>query len=62
MIRFAPKEWDDLEFQKTCQGWTKSNRILLFQFWNVPEYLVLELFVGPGNEKLKQEIYQAIKK
>ena len=61
MIRFAPKEWDNLEFQKTCQGWTKTNRILLFQFWNIPDYLGLGLVVGPGDEKIKQEIYQAIK-
>jgi PD-(D/E)XK nuclease superfamily len=62
MVRFAPAKWDDLTFQKTCQGWTSSNRTLLFQFWNVPEYLGLGLYIGPGNEAIKQEIYQLIRK
>ena len=60
-IRFAPKEWDDLAFQKTCTGWTSSQRILLFQFWNTPQYLGLGLVIGPGDEKLKQEIHDAVK-
>jgi hypothetical protein len=61
IIRFAPQAWDELSFQKTCQGWTKSGRILIFQFWNVPGYLGLGLVVGPGDENLKQYIYQSIK-
>ncbi len=61
MIRFAPRKWDDLAFQKTCQGWTSSRRTLLFQFWNVPEYLGLGLYVGPGNETMKHKIYEIIK-
>jgi hypothetical protein len=61
MVRFAPKKWDDLIFQKTCQGWTSSKRTLLFQFWNVPEYLGLGLYIGPGDEDLKREIYNVIK-
>ena len=60
-IRFTPKEWDDLAFQKSCEGWTPSQRILLFQFWNTPQYLGLGLVIGPGDEKLKQEIYDAVK-
>jgi PD-(D/E)XK nuclease superfamily len=61
IIRFAPRTWDDMNFQKTCQGWTKSSRILLFQFWNAPQYLGLGLVIGPGNESLKQNIYQLVK-
>jgi hypothetical protein len=61
IIRFAPQAWDELSFQKTCQGWTKSGRILIFQFWNVPGYLGLGLVIGPGDEGLKQHIYQSIK-
>ncbi len=61
MIRFAPRKWDDLAFQKNCQGWTSSKRTLLFQFWNVPEYLGLGLYVGPGNEAMKHKIYEVIK-
>ncbi|KAM3110013.1 PDDEXK-like family protein [Phormidesmis sp. 146-33] len=60
-IRFAPKEWDELKFQKTCHGWTSSQRILLFQFWNDSQYLGLGLVAGPGDQTLKQNIYDAIR-
>ncbi|MBD2328280.1 PD-(D/E)XK nuclease family protein [Alkalinema sp. FACHB-956] len=61
MIRFALQEWDELDFQKTCQGWTSSGRMILFQFWNVPDYLGLGLCIGPGDEHLKRSIYDLIK-
>ena len=55
-IRFAPKEWDDLAFQKTCSQWTGSKRILLFEFVNEPQNLRLHLVVGPGDVKIKTAI------
>ncbi|MBD1869292.1 PD-(D/E)XK nuclease family protein [Cyanobacteria bacterium FACHB-471] len=59
-IRFAPKEWDDLKFQKTCCNWTSSQRILLFEFWNEPQNLQLRLVIGPGSAETKQAIYQRL--
>jgi hypothetical protein len=59
--RFSPKEWDRLEFQKTGDNWTDSKRILLFEFWNDPEYLGLNLCIGPCDEKIKQLIYKEVK-
>jgi len=60
-IRFSPKEWDDLSFQKTALKWTKSKRILLFEFRNVPESLELNLVIGPGpTEKIRKDICQKI--
>lgn len=60
-IRFAPKEWDELSFQKTCSGWTQSKRILLFEFWNEPQNLELRLVIGPGDLQIKKEIYEQAK-
>lgn len=60
-IRFAPQEWDSLAFQKTCDGWTESRRILLFEFWNEPQKLELRLVIGPGDIKIKETIYQKLK-
>ncbi len=60
-IRFAAKEWDDLAFQKTCQRWTSSQRILLFEFWNEPQKLEFHLVISPGNKQVKQEIYEYLK-
>lgn len=59
-IRFAPTEWDDLEFQKTCKNWTKSNRLILFEFVNEPQYLGLHLVIGPGDNKIKDKILNAL--
>ncbi len=61
-IRFAPKEWDDMAFQKTCDSWTRTNRIFLFEFVNDPQKLCLDLVTGPGNVENKEAIYQELKK
>ncbi len=61
-IRFAPKEWDSLDFQQNCEKWTSSKRILLFEFCNEPQYLGLHLVIAPGDQEIKQNIFQAIKK
>lgn len=60
-IRVAPKEWDNLVFQKTCSGWTASHRILLFEFCNEPQNLQLHLVIGPGDMQVKEAIYQKLK-
>jgi len=59
-IRFSPEEWDGLSFQKTSSGWTKSKRILLFEFRNVPESLELNLVIGPGLIETRKDICQKI--
>jgi hypothetical protein len=61
LIRFAPKEWDDLTFQKTCERWTRSKRILQFEFINDPQSLRLSLIIGPGEDKgVRQDIYNKL--
>lgn len=59
--RFTPREWDQLVFQRTCLNWTSSHRLILFEFWNDPQYLGLNLVLGPSSEELKQLIYDSIK-
>lgn len=60
LIRFAVTEWDSLPFQKTCTRWTRSNRILLFEFKNESPDISLYLTVGPGELSIKQAIYDAL--
>jgi PD-(D/E)XK nuclease superfamily len=60
-IRFAPKGWDNLSFQKTCDKWTQSNRLLLFEFVNEPYYLGLHLVIGPSDKITKQHIFDTIR-
>jgi hypothetical protein len=59
-IRFAPKEWDALPFQKTCEKWISSQRVLIFEFCNAPNYLGLNLVIGPCNQNLKKAIFTAV--
>ena len=60
-VRFTPREWDQLVFQRTCLNWTSSHRLVLFEFWNDPQYLGLNLFLGPSSEELIQLICNSIK-
>ena len=60
-VRFTPREWDQLVFQRTCLNWTSSHRLVLFEFWNDPQYLGLNLVLGPSSEELKKLIYNSIK-
>ena len=54
-IRFAPKTWDTPVLLQG-EGWTRSNRILLFEFGNFPERLRLSLIIGPGPIELRQKL------
>ncbi len=60
-IRCAPESWDQLPFQKTCDRWTKSKRIVLFEFFNFSDRLEFKLTLGPGEKANKQVVFDAIK-
>ncbi len=64
-IRFRPVSWDSSELQRG-QGWTKTGMIVLFEFvnssrWN-PNSLGLSLHIGPGDENVRRQIYEAATK
>lgn len=60
-IGFAVPGWDNFPFQKTCQGWSKSKRILMFEFKiNLPN-IQLKLILGPGEAANRQAIFEALK-
>ncbi|MDP2948319.1 MAG: PD-(D/E)XK nuclease family protein [Chloroflexota bacterium] len=61
VIRFLPVSWDRPEL-KVGQGFTKTGRLLLFQFWNNPNWLGLGLMLGPGDENVRRQIYEAARK
>jgi hypothetical protein len=63
-INFFPKLWDRPELQRGT--WDKSAMMVLFQFvnsiqWN-PNSLGLALWVGPGEENVRRQIYEAAEK
>lgn len=56
---FALREWD-VPLLLDGAGWTKSGRILLFEFRNSQRDLKLKLYVGPGGEgklTLRQNLF-----
>ncbi len=60
LIRFTVPEWDNLPFQKTCEKWTGSKRILLFQVQAEPPSVYIDLWIGPGELKNRQAIADAL--
>ena len=60
-IRFLPVSWDRSELN-VGQGFTKTGRLLLFEFWNNPNWLGFGLTLGPGVENVRRQIYEAATK
>jgi hypothetical protein len=56
-IRFAPREWDVPRLMEGS-GWTKTGRILVFEFTNVPNRLHLRLHIGPGPNGTRTQLFQ----
>ena len=59
-IRFLPENWDIPKLQRG-EGWTPSHRMLLLQFYNRPDSLSLSLHLGPGNQGVRQEVFDLVK-
>ncbi len=55
-IRFCLKTWD-VSFLMTGKGWTRSGRILLFEFTNATDSLKLKLLIGPGPDETRQRLF-----
>jgi hypothetical protein len=56
-IRFGSKTWETPRLP-LGQGWTRSGRMLLFEFQNFPDSLKLKLIIGPGPEEVRKNLFQ----
>ena len=56
-IRFLSKDWDVPNLKKG-KGWVRSNRMLLFGYYNGPEKIVLRLHIGPGDDETRKKLYE----
>jgi hypothetical protein len=56
-IRFLPQAWDVPQLYGGS-GWTRTGRMLLFEFVNEAERLRLVLWVGPGPEEVRTRLFQ----
>lgn len=59
-IRFLPRDWN-APLLLEGEGWTKTGRILLFEFRNGPDSLGLHLLVGPGPDETRRKLYDLSK-
>ena len=53
-IRFITKKLDFIP--RKGEGWTKSKRILLFEFKNNPNGVGLYLIIGPGPKEIREKL------
>lgn len=60
-IRFTSKALDNLIPPKG-EGWTLSKRILLFEFSNYDRRLVMRLYIGPGENEIRNRLHTIAKK
>lgn len=61
LLHFAVEDWDNLPGFKSDQNWTKSNRLMLFEFARgSKQRLHLRLVLGPGEQGIRQRYYQAM--
>jgi len=60
LTRFTSKALDGI-VPKKGQGWVPSNRILLFEFSNYNNRLVLRLYIGPGDNEIRNKLHSIAK-
>lgn len=54
-VGFSVPEWD-LPKLLESEGWTKSKRLILFEFANGKDQLRIKLYIGPGPETTRQKL------
>jgi len=59
-IRFTTKKIDSI-IPKKGEGWIQSPRMLLFEFSNTENKLVLKLIIGPGQSDIQHKLYNLMK-
>lgn len=57
-IRFIAKRLDFIP--RKGEGWTKSKRILLFEFKNNPNGVGLYLIIGSGPKEIREKLYKIV--
>jgi PD-(D/E)XK nuclease superfamily len=55
-VRFVPKELDS-RIPKEGDGWTPTRRILLFEVTRNAGALTVKLWIGPGQQEIRQRLF-----
>lgn len=57
-VRFFPTAWDAIPQQRLGSGWTKTRRIVLFEFAVSAQKVTLKLLIGPGNAEVREGLFR----
>jgi hypothetical protein len=60
-IRFISKSLD-IPYFRGGSGWSKSGRMVLFEFLNTQNSLQVGLYLGPGDDSKRSQIFTAAQK
>ena len=55
-VRCCPEAWD-APLLRQGAGWTPTGRMLLLEFSNRTDRLLLRLYIGPGPQPLREQLY-----
>lgn len=55
-VRCCPEAWD-APILRQGEGWTPTGRMLLLEFGNRADRLLLRLYIGPGPQLLREQLY-----
>ncbi len=58
LVRYYATHLEDIPELHQAEGWSPTNRILLFEFKYVGDEVILYLYLGPGPEQLRRRIFQ----
>ena len=54
--RFVPVDWETPRLKEGA-GWLASGRMLVFQLENLPNKIGLRLYIGPGPEETRRQLF-----
>lgn len=57
-VRFAVADWDT-PLTTAGQGWTSTGRLLIFEWANETDKLLLKLVLGPGDQETRRRLHDA---
>jgi len=61
LIRFSTPEIDS-KIPKVSQGWLRSKRLVVYEFQNFDNKLMLRLYIGPGDKELRKLLFDFFSK
>lgn len=59
-LRYAVTTWDKIPHFKSCQNWTQSKRVLLYEIEAANNSIRARFVLGPGQSSIREQIYNIL--